>query len=569
MPILKGSASDFTSTVKGSAEVNAAVGGAVARKGGNTNPPRSLGAIAAIVTQSAIAKSSGLQPTQFRVLASTPAPAPAPPPAPLPTFTRLTLTTTALDDIFIVKYNNSGGLNWAARVSGASVDTPSAVTTDTDGNVYVAGYYLSGPITFYNQSGSIFKTIPVNTGSWDGFIVKYTYDGQVAWVSRIIGIGTTANAEYPNMLTTDTSGNVFVIGTHEFATLSLYNQNDTVYGSLLNGGINDTFLIKYNSNGLVQWATRVSGTASEYGNSVVVDTSGNIYICGSSDSSSFIIFNRDGTQFKTVGPRVADNEAFIIKFNSDGFAQWCATLTGNTNDIATRIQLDSSNNIYASGTYTSTSVSVFNQDNSLFKTINNGGAQGSSDSFIVKYNSSGMVQWATSINGIGGDIINSIATDSSGNIYIAGQYTTNPLMIYNQNQSLFGTLANLGNNDAFLVKYDSTGIVQWSTRISGTAQQYGNSINIDSSNNIIMGGYYASPATIYNSNGDIATTLPASVNNDIFIVKYNSSGVFQSYIRIIGSGQETVPNTSLDRTGNLIVVGQYTSNPLTIYSQGL
>ena len=104
-----------------------------------------------------------------------------------------------------------------------------------------------------------------------------------------------------------------------------------------------------------------------------------------------------------------------------------------------------------------------------------------------------------------------------------------PTTIYNApggTVSTLPTLTNSGNNDVFIVKYNSSGIGVWATRIAGTADDQGNSITVDSNNNIIVtGSYDSSPVTIYNTPGTlVAGTLVNTGLNDVFLVKYTSNG---------------------------------------------
>jgi hypothetical protein len=179
----------------------------------------------------------------------------------------------------------------------------------------------------------------------------------------------------------------------------------------------------------------------------------------------------------------------------------------------------------------------------------------------------GTVQWATRIAGTGSDEGNGISVDGSGNSYVTGSYSSNPLTIYNANGSTFGTLSNSGSSDGYIVKYNTSGTAQWATRIAGTGGDYGNAISVDSAGNCYAtGSFFSNPLTIYNADGSTFGTLTNSGSNDLYMVKYNTSGTAQWATRAAGTSGDRGNATSSDGSGNSYVAGNFASNPLTIYS---
>ena len=191
---------------------------------------------------------------------------------------------------------------------------------------------------------------------------------------------------------------------------------------------------------------------------------------------------------------------------------------------------------------------------------------GGFDGLIVKYDSSGTLQWARRIGGTDGDFVRSITSDSAGNIIVTGNYTSTTLTIYDTDgTTTFTTLANAGSDDAFIVKYNSSGNPQWARRIGGSGTDAGWGITTDSNGNIVVaGGYASSPVSIYGSSASF-TTLANAGSNDIFIVKYNSSGDPQWARRMGGINDDTGSRVATDSNGNIFVSGYHSSTTLTIY----
>ena len=161
------------------------------------------------------------------------------------------------------------------------------------------------------------------------------------WTQRYNGTGDST--DYSNSMVVDVSGNIYVTG-----------------GSLSSGGANfDCVTIKYNSDGLIQWLQRYNGPgdSADYGNSIVVDGLGNVYVTGSSFGSG------------------SNSDYVTIKYNSSGVQQWVQRYngTGNSTDYAYSLCTDVSGNVYVTGS-------------SIGRGTNY-------DSARVKYNSSGIKQW--------------------------------------------------------------------------------------------------------------------------------------------------------------------------------
>jgi len=140
--------------------------------------------------------------------------------------------------------------------------------------------------------------------------------------------------------------------------------------------------------------------------------------------------------------------------------------------------------------------------------------------------------------------------------------------ILNSDGTTFGTLPNNGSNDAFIVKYDSSGVGIWTTRIGGVLIDRVNGVTVDSDNNIIVTGIYTAPTTIFDAPGGLTGTLalPFSGINDVFVVKYDSSGVGVWATRIAGTADDTGNSITVDSNNNIIVTGFYSSSPVTIYN---
>jgi len=477
------------------------------------------------------------------------------------------LANTGSTDAFLVKYNSLGIAQWANSLGGTGSDISNGITTDTNNNIYVTGSYTSNPLQLSSfqtvSSGIILMSsfgILANTGSIDAFVVKYNSLGIAQWATNIGG----TDSDISNGITTDTNNNVYITGEY-ISNSSIISNYSTVssgiillstFGTLLKTGTaSDAFVVKYNSSGIAQWATTLTGGSTEIGLSIITDQTNNVYITGRSlttprvSISSFSTVSSGIVRMSPFGTLVntGSNDAFIVKYNSSGIAQWATSLGGTGSEIGLGITTDQNNNVYVTGSYTSNPLRI-----SSFSTVSSGTilmspfgtlanvSTNTNDTFVVKYNSSGIAQWATSLGGPLSESGLGITTDLNNNVYVTGSYTSNPLQISSFISvssgtilmSSFGTLANSGSTDAFVVKYNSSGIVQAATSLGGIGSDIGNAISIDTLNNIYVTGQYASnPIQISGfstvSSGIILMssfgTLANTGSSDVFVVKMNSS----------------------------------------------
>ena len=472
------------------------------------------------------------------------------------------LTTSSID-AFVVKYNSNGIPLWARRVGGTGTDRAKSVSVDSSQNVIVAGQYTSNPLNIYSANGTTVLFTLTNDGSDDAFIVKYDPNGTPLWARRFGG--ASINSDRVNSVSTDSSGNVIVTGQYFSNPLNIYSANgSTVSFSLTSAGITDTLIIKYDSSGTPLWARRIGGTGTDLGNSVSVDSSGNIIVAGYYESNPLNIYDADGsTVYFSLSNSSVQNDTFIVKYDSSGTPLWARRLGGTGEDQGWSVSTDSSGNVIVTGQYASNPLNIFAVNGSTISfTLAN---SGNNDVFVVKYDSSGTPLWARRLGGTANDLGNSVSVDSSGNVVVAGYYQSNPLNIYAADGTTVSfTLANSGNLDGFVVKYDSSGTPLWARKIGGTLQDIANSVTTDSSGNIIVAGYHFSSLNIFAADGTTVTfTLANAGSGDVFVVKYDPSGTPLWARRLGGTSNDVFESVSTDSSGNIVVAGNYRSNPLS------
>jgi len=271
------------------------------------------------------------------------------------------------------------------------------------------------------------------------------------------------------------------------------SDNSYSFGDATSAGAGgpENFLAKRDSAGTIQWQRTLGGTGSDFARSVKVDSSGNVYVVGWTDS---------------IG--AGSSDFLLAKYNSSGTIQWQRILGGATFDRGHSVAIDSSDNLYVVGFTDSSGAGDF-------------------DFLLAKYNSSGTIQWQRTLGGTGDDRGNSVAIDSSDNVYVLGQNTS----------------TGAGNDDFLLAKYNSSGTIQWQRVLGGSGNDRGQSVAIDSSDNVYVVGF------------EFSTNA-----GNLLLAKYNSSGTIQ-WQKILGANDDRGQSVAIDSSDNVYVVGKTDSYP--------
>lgn len=295
----------------------------------------------------------------------------------------------------IAKYNVSGVLQWQKEFD-FSISSLNKIRLDNSGNIL---------ITLANSSQIR--------------VIKLTSAGEITWQKNISGwpSGCSGVQIGQSGICSDSSGNVYV--------------SAPVYANCLYG----YSVIKLNSSGTVQWGRFLQNNLGSGSNgvSIAADTSGNVYAVGRA----------------SIG---GSGKAYLVKYDTGGTLQWQRAITGGggSNNDFDGVAIDSSGDIYVSGSYN----------------------DGSQDKIVTaKYNSSGTLQWTRTLYSGNATIGAGVAVDSSGNSYVTGHYLFSYIMV--------------------MAKYNSSGTLQWQRQLtsSSSRKSFGYDVSVDANGNPVFVGY--------------------------------------------------------------------------------
>lgn len=303
------------------------------------------------------------------------------------------------------------------------------------------------------------------------------------------------------------------------------------------------FLLNYSASAQSYlWAKSAGASDIAVGNSVATDAIGNVIVTGSFRGSSITF----GT-VTLINTNAGLDDIFIVKYNNQGNVLWAKGVGGTDDENPKSVATDSNGNIIVTG-YFESQTAAFGA-----VTLTNSGMVGTTDFFLVKYDSSGNVVWAIGEGGNSTDFGASVCSDGNGNIIAAGAFKGASIA--------FGgtvlTNTSVGSTDVFIVKYDPNGNVLWAKSGGGVNDDASASVTTDLGGNVIVTGAFFSPSITF---GTLALTNTGSAQSeDIFIVKYDSNGS-SLWAKSIGETYRDISASIITDSGsNIIVTGIFFS----------
>jgi PKD repeat protein len=435
------------------------------------------------------------------------------------------------------------GLNYSTYLGGSQTDVAFGITVDEYGYTYITGF--TGSLDFPTTPGA-YDTTP-NLGGNDVFITKLSPLGGALIYSTYLG---GSGEDYYTMgeglmdIVLNADGSVSIIG--ETASAD-FPTTPSAYDTTYNGDY-DVFIAKLSSSGdSLLYSTYFGGSDYEDGVCLVKDTSGNLYITGTTDSNDFPT-TPDAYDSTFNG---GFDDCFVAKFSSSYSTLIYSTFLGGTSrDIGMRLAVDSDGNVTVVGwTYSSD----FPTTPDAYDTTYGGGCDG----FVTKFSSSGdALTYSTYLGGAGGDLIYDIKLDTNGASYVTGMTFSDD---FPTTPGAYDTTHNGGDYDIFVSKLSPSGdTILYSTYLGGIDLEWTcPKITIESDGAMVITGSTRSD--------DFPTTPDAydTTHNgdfDMFVTKLSPTGDTLLYSTYIGGIWQDYAYDSVENEDGYIYITGYTES---------
>ena len=403
----------------------------------------------------------------------------------------------------------SHSVTW--KVSGSGLNP-------ANGADFVAGVLPSGTLSFLPGEVSQLITVSVQGDGTieenEGFTVTLSNPTNGAVLTTASAVGTILNDDAG---TAGSWSRLFGTTAFEQAKAVAVASDGAIYlagltEGNLNGqpsnGFSDGFLVKVFADGTPSWSRLVGSREYDRAFAVATSSEGAVVVAGSTEG------NLDGQVQQGFG------DGFISRFQADGSKGWTTLLGTAAEDGIAAVTIASDGSVYVAGT--------------TFGALGGQTPSGQADGFLTRLSASGVPLWTRLLGTAGEERATALARGLDGSLYVAGS----------TNGALHGAVNN-GSVDAFLSKYDPSGLRLWTRLLGGTTADLATGLAV------------GRDGTIYVS-GSTEGTLQGQVSAggvDAFISKFDPNGT-PLWTSLVGRpGYDAAQSVTLGANGNLFLAG--------------
>jgi hypothetical protein len=278
-------------------------------------------------------------------------------------------------------------------------------------------------------------------------------------------------------------------------------------------------VIKLNANGSSLWTKSITTNRMSWSSDLAVDSSGNTFLGG--EFKGTVDFDPGAKKYNVSTP--GTQSGFVLKLNSSGNFQWVTPIASQWSNSeygrsgATSVALDGSGNVIAGGWYKGSNDFNPGSGTTTLPTIGGG--------FVTKLNSSGGLVWARAFevaqHDIGLQTVYGLAVDSSGAIYVTGNFT-NTIDLDPGVGTQIAT--SNGGSDIYVVKLSASGNYVWATTVGGThGGDVASGIAVDSTGTVHVAGTYGASVDFDPDPISTYTLSATGTGRDMFLLKLQQS----------------------------------------------
>ncbi len=328
----------------------------------------------------------------------------------------------------------------------------------------------------------------------------------------------------------------------------------------VDGGFTATCAVTVTGAAAAQWArTDIAGPDQSYFYDVAAAPDGSSCAVGTINGAGTFDF---GNGVTAIPDFPLNRNLVLVKYDSSGNALWANTVTGGGNlSSYNGVGVAPDGSVYAAGEINSTG--TYNFGNGATAT-----GSGTTNAVIVKYDSSGLTQWALQVatSATGSSSFQGVAVASDGSVYVAGNIRDNQTYDFGNGITLTG--ASAGIYYAVLIKYDSSGLAQWAATVTASDSSSFKAVSVAPDGSVYAAGGIL--GTNIHDYGNGATATGTCATGNIVVVKYSSSGVAQWARSVItGSDESMFLGTSIAPDGSVYASGYMNNNTAYDFGSGI
>lgn len=423
-------------------------------------------------------------------------------------------------------------LVYSTYLGGNGGDGITGIAIDSSGDAFVTGG--TGSTNFPTASPEQ-KSL---SGASNAFISELKPDGSGLVFSTYIG-GT--GYDKGTAIALDSAGNIYATGYTSSANFPV--TTGVAQTAYKGAGKSEAFVLKLNSGGAaLGYATYLGGSGGDFGYGIAVDSAGDAYVTGSTQSQDF------PTAKPLQGALAGGSDAFVTKLDPKGATLLYSTYLGGSNaDVGQAIALDSAGEAFITGFTLSADLPFQNP----LRTYSGGG-----DAFVAKLNATGSaLVYSTYLGGSSEDRGLGIAVDAAGDAFVVGSTQS---ANFPTTTGAFQTSPG-GGNDGFVAELNPAG-TQWlyATLLGGSASDVANAVALDAAGDAYVAGSTSSPDfhTVNPSQAKLGEGACASTCSNAFVAVVKPGGAALLYSTYLGGNGPDYGNAiAVDSSGNAYVAG--------------
>lgn len=297
----------------------------------------------------------------------------------------------------------------------------------------------------------------------------------------------------------------------------------------------------------LEWMSNLGSTVSVFGESMIPDESGHIYITGYFTGIADFDASTDEFLLESAG----SNDVFVLKITEDGQFVWAKRFGGVDNDRAKKIELDSEGNILVCGYFSDLvdfDPGLGNEDVQ---------ATGNTDAFVIKLTSNGSFVWVNTAGSGSAEETMDIAIDSQNNIYCVGYFGDQTTFVV-MGQDVIEPSA--GFQDGFVMKTAPDGEVLWLETFGSTSFDQATSIFIDGNDVLYIGGYFTATVNFDFANTNL-TLESLNSSYDVFVLKLSTNAEIDWGLSFQGDGSgDFITDVLASNEGSIHLCGYFDNN---------